>query len=552
MLNEVKALEAQLKQILYGCVEHVQATKAALYLSATHDLNDKTYEIATSYQFNDARRRVVTSNDDLVDRLVVKRTAFFVNGLGTDPRFSEMLFRQSTDRILAAPMFARGRLIGFIDMRDKAAKKPFDPTDLDAAKKITDEVVALLAAKKLFGVGPVALSEHNEPARSTLQSGPFLTIGANAPATPAPQPSRGNELSEAARRAIEIARETMAKRQLDRATSKHVLTEQDLDGVRLLLPATLAINGVVFAALTVVGHPNNPQTIVAGGLVDPEALDALHNHVQPWLKRINQPNASLRPTLVQPFGVEGTPVSASRIVKVLSAPVTVQSVDGLLLTVAFDRPPDPQAQRQLALLLRQFENAIDVVVNGAGKDRQLLAEKLLEPDFQRYPELVDHSRQVSVLAQRLAIALELSAPQVETVRLAGLVHDVGLRLLDYERLYKRPTLTAEELRGLAEHPIVGAALVEPILGSDVAQAVLRHHERVDGKGYPSRMGGQSIPIASRIIQVCDAWVAMTSTSSYQQPTSREDALTKLRSGAGTQFDEAVVARFIKSLAELGA
>src|SRR5260370_23051598 len=141
----------------------------------------------------------------------------------------------------------------------------------------------------------------------------------------------------------------------------------------------------------------------------------------------------------------------------------------------------------------------------------------------------------------------MTAHQVEVVRVAGLVHDVGLRMLDYERLYRRPSLTAEELRGLAEHPIVGAAIVEPLLGAEVAHAVLRHHERVDGKGYPSHMSGQQLPLASRIIQVCDAWVAMTSAASYQNALPRGDAARRIRQAAGTQFDEAAVARFPKSM-----
>ena len=71
MLAEVKALEAQLKQILYDCVEHCHATKAALYLSSSADLNTKTYELVTAYQFNDANRKVLKATDDLVDRLAV-------------------------------------------------------------------------------------------------------------------------------------------------------------------------------------------------------------------------------------------------------------------------------------------------------------------------------------------------------------------------------------------------------------------------------------------------------------------------------------------------
>ena len=141
---------------------------------------------------------------------------------------------------------------------------------------------------------------------------------------------------------------------------------------------------------------------------------------------------------------------------------------------------------------------------------------------------------------------------METIRIAALVHDVGLRLLDYERLYRRSNLTADEMRALAEHPIVGAALVEPLLGAEVSQAVLRHHERIDGKGYPSRLPGPQIPLASKIIQIADAWVAMTSATSYQPSVLREQAVKKLREGAGTQFDADLAARFAGALAQLGA
>ena len=161
-----------------------------------------------------------------------------------------------------------------------------------------------------------------------------------------------------------------------------------------------------------------------------------------------------------------------------------------------------------------------------------------------------HAREVATIAQRFAKVLDLPPHQAETIRITALVHDVGMRLLDYERLYRRPSLAAEEVRGMAEHPIVGAALVEPLLGPEVAQAVLRHHERVDGKGYPSRLNGQQIPLTSRVVQICDAWVAMTSAHSYQITIDPTEAVNRLREGAGSQFDQALVAKFLDSLGEI--
>ncbi|HYH10689.1 MAG TPA: HD domain-containing phosphohydrolase [Thermoanaerobaculia bacterium] len=551
MLPEVKNLEAQLKQILYGCVEHVQATKAALYLCTSHDLNDKRYELVTHYQYNPADRKLVSANDDLVDRLSVKRTAFYVNGLGADQRFAEMMFRQGNDRLLVTPLFSRGRLVGFIDMRDKAGKKPFDTPDVAAANTIAEQMVRVLASNKLYGLAPIALvADPTKPAHSA--SAPNMVLPS---AAPAPQPVRpGQFFSSDAMKAIESARGYMSKRQLtQQSTGKRVLGEADLEVVRLLLPAALAIPGAVLACFSAVGHIHNPQAVVAIATVTDDALDTLQSHLQAWLKRTNSSHMlTAKPQLIYPFGVQVVPVTAAAISTILSAPVNPQSVEGLVLTVAFERTPEAQAQRALHIFLRQIEQSVEsaIAATSGRNDRQTIAERLLEPDFQKFPELAEHCRQVATIAQRFAESLELPATQVETVRLAAFVHDAGLRLLDYERLYKRLNLTAEEMRGLAEHPVVGAALVEPLLGSEVAQAVLRHHERVDGKGYPSRMSGQQIPLAARILQIADAWVAMTARVSYQVTITNEQAAQRLREGAGTQFDAALVERFLRALPDL--
>ncbi|HYK02796.1 MAG TPA: HD domain-containing phosphohydrolase [Thermoanaerobaculia bacterium] len=549
MLPELKALEAALKQILYGCVEHVHATKAALYLSSSHDLNAKQYEIVTSYQYNPAGRKVVSANDDLVDRLAVKRAPFFVNGLGADQRLAEMLFQQGNDRLLVTPLFSRGRLLGFIDMRDKAGKKPFEAPDLGAATKIAEQMLHVLASNKLFGLAPIALSEDpSRPAAPNLVR-PTPTV--------APPPVRpGQFFSAEAMRSIESARTQMSKRQLNASpTGKRTLGSDELEAVRLLLPAALAIPGAVLVCFSAIGHIASPQAIMAMATVSEEALEKLQQHLQNWLRRANQSHTtSMRPQLSYPFGSLVVPLMASDISTLLSAPVSQQSVEGLVLTVAFDRPPEAEAQRALQIFLRQVEQSIEssIAATSGHNDRQAMAEKLLEPDFQKYPELADHCREVSVVADRFARSLELPATQVETVRLAALVHDVGLRLLDYERLYKRLNLTAEEMRGLGEHPVVGAALVEPLLGPEVAQAVLRHHERIDGKGYPSRMSGNQIPLAARIIQIADAWVAMTARQSYQASVLPEQAVNRLREGAGSQFDPQLVERFLRNLHDIAS
>ena len=545
MLAEIKALEPQLKEILYSCVEHCQATKAALYLSSTPDLSTKTYELVTAYQFNDANRKVLKATDDLVDRLAVKRNAFFVNGLGSDQRLSEILFQQGTDRLLAAPIFSRGRLVGFIDMRDKAGRKPFEAPDVDAARRIADDVLSFLGSKNLFGIAPIPVLPVSAPVQRT-------EAPASAPPVSMPGPQTGPQLqtlSPEAMRAIVAARETLSKRQLvtPAQATKRTLTDRDLEVVRLLLPATLAIPGAVLACFT--AGSTRPQQIVAIATVTDDALQMLQEHLRAWMRRTTQTGVLMRPEVLYPFGMQVAPVSAAGISTILSAPVNTPSVEGLVLTVAFERVPEAQAQRAMHIFLGQIEKSVDAAIAATGghNDRQILAEKLLEPDFQKYPDLVEHSRVVAAMSQRLATVLDLPAEKIESVRLSALVHDVGMRMLDYDRLYNKPNLTADQLRGLAEHPIVGAALVEPVLGGEIAQAVLRHHERPDGKGYPSKLTAAQIPLASKIIAIVDAWVAMTSHNSYRPPITRDEAMQRMRSSAGSQFDPELVERFLGAI-----
>jgi response regulator RpfG family c-di-GMP phosphodiesterase len=547
MLNEIRSIEPHLKQVLYSCVEHVKATKAALYLSTSHDLNSKTYELVTSYQYNAADRKVVTANDDLVDRLAVKRSPFFVNGLNADQRLAEMLFRQGNDRLLATPLFSRGRLIGFIDMRDKAGKKPFDAPDIAAAEKIGQQMLSVLAENRLFGLAGIALADE---VKRTTRSEPLPA----APSLTAPTPAAlrpGETFSPEALAAIEAARQYLSRRQHAGPAAKRSLSERDVDVVRLILPSALAIPGAVMAALTVIGQMDNPRAVVAVANAGEDALEMLHQHLQALLKRSNQPHMTRSTPVSHPYGAQTVMVTASAITSIQSVSLAPRSLEGLVLTVAFERTPDPEAVRRLQTFALDFEAPVEAsVVALSGRNNQAIAERLLEPDFQKFPELASHSREVSVIAQKFAALLELPPAQVEVVRLAALVHDVGLRLLDYHRLYRRAKLTPDELKVVAEHPIVGAALVEPLLGDEVAQAVLRHHERVDGKGYPSHLSGQQIPLASRIIQIADAWVAMTAPDSYRPSVSRPEAVSALKAGAGSQFDAQLVERFLRALDDI--
>src|SRR3954447_6977200 len=93
----------------------------------------------------------------------------------------------------------------------------------------------------------------------------------------------------------------------------------------------------------------------------------------------------------------------------------------------------------------------------------------------------------------------------------------------------------------------GPALGDPILGTEIARAVLCHHERVDGRGYPNELHGDEIPQLSRLVQLCDSFVSITDAETYQQPQTQEQALAIINSAAGSQFDEGLAKRFLEMM-----
>ncbi len=174
---------------------------------------------------------------------------------------------------------------------------------------------------------------------------------------------------------------------------------------------------------------------------------------------------------------------------------------------------------------------------------EALAIALLERD--RYTG--EHSESVVDMAVAVARNLGLSPSQVEDIRAAALLHDIGKVGIPDAILNKPGPLTPDERSVMAEHPVIGERILRGIGGfAPVADIVRHEHESFDGSGYPDGLAGEQIPIGSRIILACDAYHAMTSDRPYRARMSHADAFRELRRCAGGQFDprvtEALVAR----------
>lgn len=157
-----------------------------------------------------------------------------------------------------------------------------------------------------------------------------------------------------------------------------------------------------------------------------------------------------------------------------------------------------------------------------------------------------HVERMVSLATRLAEALAFSPEQVKAVRWGAALHDVGKSRVPPEILWKSGALTPEEFEVMLHHPEWGLEIVEKMsfLPADVPAAVLHHHERYDGTGYPTGLVGENIPLAARIVAIADVFDALTSARSYKPAWSYQAATEHLIAGAGSQFDPWLVRVFV--------
>ncbi|HJW91943.1 MAG TPA: diguanylate cyclase [Anaerolineales bacterium] len=219
-----------------------------------------------------------------------------------------------------------------------------------------------------------------------------------------------------------------------------------------------------------------------------------------------------------------------------------------LLLVRFSQKQYIDRTRAMVAELKEKNTILEKSAGEIHKLNEGLLEALAEVIDLRDPFVLGHSRQVSHYAVLMAGRLQLPERQIEFIRKAGLLHDIGKLGISESILFKPTSLSPEEYHIVKQHVILGAdILVTSHALRNLIPIIRYHHERFDGRGYPDGLKGQEIPLEARIIGVADAIEAMASDRPYRRGLQQSEIILELKAQSGSQFDPMVVNAFLEMI-----
>jgi putative nucleotidyltransferase with HDIG domain len=487
-------IERGFKEILFRFLEEVQCTRAALYLYGPDD----SFLLATQYGFG---RRDVLAIEHTTSAPMVRKVRELKNNPAAFNRkddlgpLTEYLRSAGNTKLLLAPLVFDDEIIGFVDARDKGRKRTFERTDVAKAKKIAAAMVDYARRSRFLGIVDEPELEDAPPPEDRP-----IAVTTGPPRAP-------------------------------------LLDEPGLENVHDAALDSVLEYQVVAVAVTLV-TPEDAATLInmrdSGEEVD---RDALLRHQTSALAE-----AGVIPPARDTWRTElrRVPTTSDGIASpmIASAVLLNDPSNGTLCAsvIAGGGAAGPRAA-----LARLRARVVDAHEKCALRfSRRNLARRLLQPGGGDYADLVAHSEAVSRLAFSIARHLDLPAAVVEDAALAGLLHDIGMRELDYERLYRSNAPSADDRIRFQKHPVVGEQLLVGTGLDDVVAAIRHHHERWDGTGYPDRLAREEIPTLARLVHVCEVYDVLTVPGRYRPTVSSERALEIIGRGKGHQFDPQMV------------
>ncbi len=544
--------------------------KAAFY---TLDPGGAVFRLKAQFGFTRGDRipERLGRNEPLVNQIYEHREPTFINNVNHAGRLADTMIQSTSTRMLVAPLYLDGRIMGLVDLRDKAGRVAFSQDDVTELadllrrfaleiRRVNDARAGGLILQEPPPVieRPLEATDRPPPMPSSLEktsgfttsqlqvSGTFRRV---APPAPAPEPVE-TALQGVATRLLRLVEETLSRGGTQRlaAPPGGGLSAREAEFVQLYLPSCLNYDEVEVAAVSSFQPAGGTVAISSRRPLEADVLPALLENLEKIFAKTAVPFGFAHEPVVRTLDSpgEGRPVRRADIAAIQSS-VLDSAPDGVVLfSLLYRHGPNPEAREALRSAHVVLRNVL-AGTRGETRFREAyrgLVNKLIEPGLLRRTALKTHSFNVGRMARKLAAQIGVAPMEVEQITVAAILHDVGMRELSYDTLYAKRALTDEELTLLKTHPRVGAYLVEDIAWPyPVAPLIRHHHERWDGGGYPDGLRGEQIPLGSRIIHLCEAFDAMTAPTSYRAVLSDYQALDIIESKAGTQFDPELAPEF---------
>jgi HD-GYP domain-containing protein (c-di-GMP phosphodiesterase class II) len=278
---------------------------------------------------------------------------------------------------------------------------------------------------------------------------------------------------------------------------------------------------------------------------DPAAVIIYSRDPLPLITQTHELDANTA-LLLLTGGVDGPRVAAlfrAGAADVLTPPFTAERLRDSLTAVLKDRRERVRKEHYTAWLrnllteLRSdVERESDRVVQHSVAALEVLSQALEAKDAY----MAGHSVRVAEIAAGLATAMGRSEWEIERIRLAGRLHDIGMIAVPSELLSRAGPLTDAEYAIIREHPIIATQILAPFESlADVVSFIRGHHERWDGGGYPDGLGGEAIPWGARVVAVAEVFDALATSRPYQRAIPLEECLDRMRGMSGLQIDPAV-------------
>lgn len=237
------------------------------------------------------------------------------------------------------------------------------------------------------------------------------------------------------------------------------------------------------------------------------------------------------------------------IVDRLSSMAAAEKVSLLDLSICFGYETKANEEDNIQEILTKAENHMyRHKLYMSSSTRSKTVDIVMKTLFEKSRREMAHSNRVSEICSEIAGKVPLDTSSVNQLRTAGLMHDIGKIGIDENILNKPEKLTEEEWLIMKSHPEIGWRILSSVEEfSELAQFILEHHERWDGKGYPKGLKSEDVSIEGRIIAIADSYDAMTSYRTYRKALSEEEAVAEIKRCAGTQFDPDLAKIFVEKV-----